>query len=161
MNDADFMQLAINEAKIAGKLGDIPVGAVIVDSQGVIIAQGHNLRKSNHDSTAHAEIVTIRLACKNLSTYRLDNCSIYVTLEPCIMCLGAILCSRISNVIYGASYTGACTLPLNDVNLYPLPTIRSGVLKNECNTLIEPFFQERLKKRNVSCSNRDKFKSEL
>lgn len=139
MNDVDFMKLAIDEAKISDNLGEVPVGAVIVDPRGIVISQGHNLRKTNNDSTAHAEIVAIRLACKNLSTYRLDNCSIYVTLEPCVMCFGAILCSRISNVIYGASYTGACSLQLNNVNLYPRPTIRSGLLKNECDELLDKY----------------------
>ena len=95
MNDNEFMEIAISEAKISEKIGEIPVGAVILDSHGNIIAQGHNLRKTSNDSTAHAEIIAIRSACARLSNYRLDNCSIYVTLEPCLMCLGAILRSKI------------------------------------------------------------------
>ncbi len=148
MNDIYFMQIAISEAKISEKLGEFPVGAVIVNPQGMVIAQGHNLRTTTNDATAHAEIVTIRKACEKLSTYRLDNCSIYVTLEPCIMCLGAILSSRISNIIYSVPYTGACSLPLNDVNLYPIPNIRSGILKNECSVFWEVFLKKRLSKLN-------------
>ena len=100
MNDNEFMEIAISEAKISEKIGEIPVGAVILDSHGNIIAQGHNLRKTSNDSTAHAEIIAIRSACARLSNYRLDNCSIYVTLEPCLMCLGAILRSKISKIVY-------------------------------------------------------------
>ena len=148
MNDVDFMRIAISEARISRELGELPVGAVIVNSQGVVIAQGHNLRTTTNDATAHAEIVTIRKACTQLATYRLDNCSIYVTLEPCIMCLGAILSSRISNVIYSVPYTGACSLPLNEANLYPMPKIRSGILKDECAEFFEVFLKKRLSKRN-------------
>lgn len=146
MHDVDYMRIAVSEAKISDKIGEVPVGAVITNAEGHIVAQGHNLRKTTNDPTAHAEIVTIRLACQKLSTYRLDNCSIYVTLEPCVMCLGAILSSRISHIIYGAAYTGACSLPLGDTNLYPKPTIRFGVLKNDCDELITALLQRRQQK---------------
>ena len=146
MLDVDYMRIAISEAKISDKMGEVPVGAVITNAEGQIIAQGHNLRKTTNDPTAHAEIITIRLACQKLSTYHLNNCSIYVTLEPCIMCFGAILNSRISHIFYGTAYTGACSLSLGENNLYPHPTIRAGVLKNECDKLIETLLQKKKKK---------------
>lgn len=146
MNDNEFMEIAINEAKISEKIGEIPVGAVILDPQGNIIARGHNIRKTSNDSTAHAEIVVIRSACARLSDYRLDNCSIYVTLEPCLMCLGAILRSKISKIVYGATYTGVCNLMLCELKVSQKIIVQSGVLEDKCNMLIEPFLGNGLNK---------------
>ena len=97
-----FMRMALDEAFLAEQSGEMPVGAVVVRN-GVVIGKGHNLRNELHDPTLHAEIVAIRQACECISDWRLDDCDIYVTLEPCPMCAGAIINSRINRVIFGAN----------------------------------------------------------
>ena len=101
-NNEDLMRLALDVARIAPQTGDIPVGAIVINGDGVVIGKGFNEREANNDPTAHAEIVAIRNAATSLQKSRLDGCILIVTLEPCAMCAGAIAQSRISKVIFGA-----------------------------------------------------------
>ena len=143
-NDVFYMSRAIELAKKAAELGEVPIGAVIV-KDGKIVGEGYNLRESAKLSTAHAEISAIEAACKNLGGWRLFGCTIYVTLEPCAMCAGAIVNSRIDRVVYGAPDIrfGACGSLFN-INSYPLnhafETI-SGVCEDECKALLSDFFK--------------------
>ena len=97
-----YMRLALEEAREAERLGEIPVGAVVV-WRGEVLGRGHNLRQTRHSALAHAEVLAIEAACRRIGDWRLDGCDLYVTLEPCVMCAGAILNSRISRVFYGAA----------------------------------------------------------
>ena len=101
MNDEDFMQLALAQAELALEAGEVPVGAVLV-REGQVIARAHNAPVGQHDPSAHAEILVMREAAAKLGNYRLDDCTLYVTLEPCTMCAGAILNARLSKVVWGA-----------------------------------------------------------
>lgn len=144
--DLLFMKKALDEAISAQLHGDIPVGAVIVRN-GEIIASGHNNRELINDATAHAEIVAIRNACQKLNSWHLDNCILYVTLEPCPMCMGAIVNSRIERVVFGAkdSKAGSCGSLLN-LCAYPVnhkPLVTSGVLEEECGALLSEFFKNK------------------
>ena len=109
-DDVHGMRLALREAERAYALGEVPIGAVILNDAGEIIACGYNLRETEHDATAHAELIAIRRACQNLGRWRLTGLTLYVTIEPCPMCAGAIVMSRISRVVYGSMDTkaGAC-----------------------------------------------------
>lgn len=150
-NHVHFMQLAIQQALLAKADGEIPVGAVVVDIDGRVIGKGYNQTISNNDPSAHAEIMAIRQASKTKSNYRLPNTSIYVTLEPCMMCLGAILHARVKNLIYGASdnKTGVCGGHLSlhqqsDINHQT--AVVSDVLQTQCSTLLIDFFKEKRQK---------------
>ena len=101
-NDRKFMLLAIEKAQIAGSIGEVPIGCIITDINNNVIASGYNLRESNHDPTAHAEIIAIKNASEKLGSWRLDDCSLYVTIEPCSMCMGAIVLARINRLVFGA-----------------------------------------------------------
>ncbi|MCD7782655.1 MAG: nucleoside deaminase [Firmicutes bacterium] len=143
MNDEKYMKCAIEEAQLAVATGDIPVGTVIVCG-GKIIARGHNTREAVGCADGHAELTAIREASKKLGGWRLAGCTIYVTLEPCTMCAGAILESRIERVVFGAKdpTAGAFGSVLN-VNSYPLgkrPSVSHGVLESECSELLRDFF---------------------
>ena len=149
-NDVFFMNEAIRLAKKAAELGEVPIGAVIV-KDGEIISEGYNLRETEKLSTAHAEISAIDAACKKLGGWRLFGCTLYVTLEPCPMCAGAIVNSRIDRVVYGASDIrfGACGSLFN-INSYPLNhavEITKGVCEEECRSLLSDFFSELRKKK--------------
>ena len=149
-NDVFFMNEAIRLAKKAAELGEVPIGAVIV-KDGEIISEGYNLRETEKLSTAHAEISAIDAACKKLGGWRLFGCTLYVTLEPCPMCAGAIVNSRIDRVVYGASDIrfGACGSLFN-INSYPLNhafEITKGVCEQECRALLSDFFSELRKKK--------------
>ncbi len=144
------MKLAYKEAQKCVEIDEVPVGAVIVQNQKVI-ARGHNLREHHNDPTSHAEIVALRKACRKLGSWRLENCEIYVTLEPCAMCAGAILWSRISRVIYGASDPkgGALGTSFNlyeqkGLNHYPL--VKKRVLETECSNILKEYFKNKRKK---------------
>ena len=142
--DVIYMRAAIDLAKKAAELGEVPIGAVVV-KDGEIVGEGFNLRENAKLSTAHAEIAAIESACKNLGGWRLFGCTLYVTLEPCAMCAGAIVNSRIDRVVYGASDIrfGACGSLFN-INSYPLNhafMIESGVCEEECKTLLSDFFK--------------------
>lgn len=142
--DKKFMERAIELAKIAAKAGEIPVGAVIVQGDGKIIAEGINTRESENTALGHAEINAIAQACKVKNDWRLDGCDLYVTLEPCVMCAGAILNARIKNVIFGAyDYTaGAMGSAQNVVPENSTTTIYSGICETECTEILKEFFKE-------------------
>jgi len=142
------MLAALEQAAIAYPLGEVPVGAVVVDAQGRIIAQGHNRTITDHDPTAHAEIVALRAAARRLGNSRLPDCSLFVTLEPCAMCLGAMLHARLRQVVYGAPdpKTGACGGLLNlaeNRQLNHQTEVIGGVLAEPCGALLRQFFRER------------------
>jgi len=146
MNESDiiYMKRAIELAKQAAELGEVPIGAVVVRG-GEIVGEAYNLRETNKLATAHAELKAIEAACRKLGGWRLFGATLYVTLEPCPMCAGAIVNSRIDRVVYGAPDTrfGACG-SLFDMNSYPLNhafEIESGVLGDECSALLSEFFK--------------------
>lgn len=144
--DEIFMRQALTEAERAGELGEVPVGAVVV-RDGEIIARAHNLRETDHMATAHAELLAIEQACRALGTWRLNDCTLYVTLEPCPMCAGTIVNSRMGRVVYGAkdAKAGAMGSVLN-VNSYPFnhkANLESGVLAEECADVLRVFFAEK------------------
>lgn len=144
--DESYMKEAINEAKKAGKKAEVPIGAVIVFNE-EIIARAHNLRETNQNSLAHAELLAIDEACRKLGTWRLEDATLYVTLEPCPMCAGAVILSRIKRVVYGAKDPkGGCAgtfmnLP-EDERFNHRSEVVSGVLKQECGELLTEFFRE-------------------
>lgn len=147
MNDREeFMKEALKEAKKAYKKLEIPVGVVIVYN-GKIIARGHNEKEEKQSAIKHAEIIAIERASKKIKNWRLNNCEMYVTLEPCPMCAGAILNSRIKKVYIGASdeKTGACGSKLNLLQDFSFDTSvdsQTGILENECKQLLQDFFKE-------------------
>lgn len=139
-----YMRIAIEEAKKCALLDEVPVGAVIVKN-GEIIAACGNGRETEHDATAHAETSAIRNACKQLGGWHLAGCELYVTLEPCLMCAGAIVNARLAKVVYGASDPKAGAMgSMTDITSLPLnhkPEIVSGVLAEECSALLSDFFK--------------------
>ena len=145
--DAAFMQLAIDEATQAATRGEVPVGAIVV-REGVVIARGFNQPIGLHDPTAHAEIQAMRAAGQALGNYRLPGCDLYVTLEPCAMCSGAIQHARIRRVVWGAAdpKTGACG---SVIDLFGNPTLNhhtvshGGIRSSECAALLQSFFMQR------------------
>ena len=145
--DEKFMLEALKEAEKSANLDEVPVGAVIV-KDGEIIAKGHNLREKTNDPTAHAEIVAIRKACKKLGSWRLEDCIMYVTIEPCSMCAGTLLWTRIKKIVYGAKdfKGGALGSSYNifDVkNINHHPEIVGGVLEEKCSRIISDFFRNK------------------
>jgi tRNA(adenine34) deaminase len=154
MTDQDLMQLAIAEARAAEDAGEVPIGAVIA-YKNEIIARGQNRVLRDHDPTAHAEIVALRQAGQALQNYRLspppgepEGCTLYVTLEPCAMCAGAILHARIDRLVYAATdpKAGACGSVLSVMNhpqLNHKVEVTSGILADECGTLLQSFFRAR------------------
>ena len=143
MTDTEFMNIAIEQAKIAAEELEVPVGAVIVRN-GEVVSVGRNRREIGKNALAHAEIEAIDLACKKLGGWRLWECEMYVTLEPCPMCTGAIINSRIRRLVYGASdyKAGSCG---SVVNLFDLPynhkpEVVSGFMAEECSALLSEFF---------------------
>jgi len=147
--DLEMMALAIEEAKKAAALGEVPIGAVIAQ-RGEVIATGHNLRETDKHALAHAEIVAIDNACKKLGGWRLPECTLYVTLEPCPMCAGAIINSRIDRVVFGAYDAKAGSLgsliDLSKVNYNHHPQLCGGVMAEECSALLKKFFKSLRKK---------------
>ena len=139
-----FMQQAILLAKEAAKNGEIPVGAVVV-KDGEVIATGRNRREKEKSALGHAEIEAIHNACQALGTWRLSDCEIYVTLEPCPMCAGAIINSRIKKVVFGAfdKNGGACDSVCNLLSLpfSSKPEVWAGIMEEECKALLEDFFK--------------------
>ena len=137
------MNVAIEEAKIALSEGEVPVGAVIV-KDGKIIARAHNTRETDLDISGHAEINAMRLAAKALGKWTLDGCAIYVTLEPCVMCAGALLQSRISTIVYGADDPQFGGVSQNG-NLFDQSKalVYRGVMKEECAELLNRFFRSK------------------
>lgn len=146
-----FMQIAIALAQEAGAEGEVPVGAVVV-KDGFIIGRGYNAPIKQHDPSAHAEIRALRDAANNLGNYRLIDCTLYVTLEPCAMCAGAIQHARIAQLVYGASdpKTGACGSVIDlmaEDKLNHHTQVTRGVLAEECGALLTAFFKERRSKK--------------
>lgn len=146
MNDDErYMRLAIQEAEKAMDKGEIPVGAVIV-AGGRVIGRGHNLTETLQDVTAHAEMQALTAAAGALGGKYLDQCTLYVTLEPCVMCAGALGWSQISRVVYGASDEKRGFRTFAPQALHPRCHCDSGVLKEECGTLVKTFFSKLRKK---------------
>ena len=144
MSDNQYMLLAIDEARLAANECEIPVGAVIV-KDGEVIARARNNREASGDATGHAELLAIRKACDVLGGWHLEKCTLYVTLEPCPMCMGAIINSRLGRVVFGAKdpKAGACGSVI-DLRNYPLhhkPCVTSSVLADECAVLLSDFFK--------------------
>lgn len=141
------MRQALEQAQHAWDLGEVPVGAVVV-KDGVVIARGYNQPIGRHDPTAHAEIVALRAAAEALGNYRLPGCELYVTLEPCVMCSGAMMHARLAKVVYGATdpKTGACGSVLNlfeQEQLNHHTAIAGGVMAEECGAMLKSFFAAR------------------
>ncbi|MBQ4150770.1 MAG: tRNA adenosine(34) deaminase TadA [Clostridia bacterium] len=146
MDDLYFMGEAIAEAQLAAEIDEVPVGAVVVRDD-EIIARAHNLRETEKNALCHAETMAVNAACKALGGWRLPRCTLYVTLEPCPMCAGAIVNSRIERVVFGAydKRAGAFGSVL-DLNAYPLnhkPEIVGGVMEEECRTMLQEFFKKK------------------
>jgi tRNA(adenine34) deaminase len=146
----NFMHPALGEAKKAGQKDEVPVGALVVSEKGKILSSSHNQVIGLCDPTAHAEIIAIRQAASKIKNYRLLNTTLYVTVEPCIMCMGAIIHARISTVVFGAfdpKWGGAGSLYnlATDSRLNHLPEIIPGVLKDECRELMQNFFRSKRK----------------
>ncbi|MDX1914917.1 MAG: tRNA adenosine(34) deaminase TadA [Methylophilus sp.] len=142
-----YMQIALDLAQQAALKGEVPVGAIVV-RDGIIIGRGCNAPIGMHDPTAHAEIIAMRDAAKNIGNYRLVDCTLYVTLEPCAMCAGAMQHARISRLVYGASdpKTGACGSVINlmaEATLNHHTKVESGILAEACGALLSSFFKAR------------------
>ena len=139
-----FMRIALEEAQMAIEEGEMPVGAVVVKN-GEIISTGHNERNMQHDPTLHAEIVAIRKACEKLSDWRLTDCDLYVTLEPCVMCTGAIINSRLKSVYFGA-YDPEYGAAGGRIDLFSksyfgsTTSVYGGIMEEECTSLLKNFF---------------------
>lgn len=146
-----FMREAIKEAKKAELIDEVPIGCVIVKDNKVI-SKGHNIRESKQNPTGHAEIVAINKAAKKLNSWRLENCDIYITLEPCIMCSGAIIQSRIKHIYFGAfdpkgGALGSSINVLDAKNINHHPEVTSGVLQEECSKIITNYFKSKREKK--------------
>lgn len=141
-----YMAQALLLAEEAAAAGEVPVGCIITDRDGTVIGAGRNRREADKDACAHAELLAIREACKALNDWRLDGCTLYVTLEPCPMCAGAIINSRIPTIVYGAKdeLTGSCGSVLNLFEeRYPhKPAIYGGVKQDACAQILRSFFKQ-------------------
>ena len=144
-DDTYYMRIALNEAKKAYLKQEVPVGACII-CNGKVIARGHNLRENKKDVTKHAEIVAIQKACKNLNRWILDDCIIYITAEPCLMCAGAISQARIKRIVYGVASPkygvceSVCDITSNP-KIFTNVVINKGILKEEIEKLMKDFFK--------------------
>lgn len=157
-----FMRAALKEAEKALLKDEVPIGCVIV-KDGKIIARAHNLRETSQQSIAHAEVLAIQKACKKVGSWRLEDCSLYVTLEPCAMCSGAILLSRIDHVIYGAAdpkggCVDSCIKLYEQQGFNHYPDWKSGILELECAQLLKDFFKRKRlikkQKANTNCNQK-------
>ena len=140
------MQEARDEADIAESLGEVPIGAVIV-LDGQIVGRGHNLRETSQDPTTHAEVIAIRQAAKQLGSWRLLDCTLYVTLEPCVMCMGAIILARIPQLVFGcrdpkAGAVGSIYNFSEDERFNHQVQVREGILQQECSAQLSHFFRQ-------------------
>lgn len=150
MEKEKYMKIALKEAEKAKQKMEVPIGAVIVN-EGKVIAKAHNLRETKNNSLCHAEIIVINKACKKKQNFRLNDCEMYVTLEPCTMCAGAIIQSRIKKVYIGAlepKYGAVCSKS----EMFSMPSnhkveYETGILKEECENIIKEFFKELRKNR--------------
>ncbi|MDL2218768.1 nucleoside deaminase [Ruminococcaceae bacterium OttesenSCG-928-O06] len=150
MNDTELMRLALEEARLAVAEGEVPVGAVVA-KDGQVVARAHNRRETDKSATAHAELLAIEAACKKLGGWRLWQCDLYVTLEPCPMCAGAVVNSRIRRLVYGAKDPKAgCCGSVTDLFALPFnhaPVVQGGLLEEESTALLQDFFASLRKKR--------------
>lgn len=145
-DDERCMRLAIEQAQIAGRMGEVPIGAVITDKSGQVISNGYNLREASNDPTAHAEILAIRKSGEALGSWRLEGTTVFVTIEPCLMCVGAIILARIGRLVFGARDPKAGAV----VSVYTIGSdcklnhefeVIEGVCKDDCSNLIKDFFK--------------------
>ncbi len=148
MTDEDYMKLALAEARQAGKEDEVPVGAILVAEDGVVLAKAHNQTIALSDPTAHAEIVALRSAAHALGNYRLLDTTLYVTIEPCIMCMGALLHARVTRIVYGAKdpkwgAAGSCYDLQSDPRFNHVIQVHGGVLEEECRELMQVFFKKK------------------
>ena len=142
------MRAAITEAEAAGQGNDVPVGAVVVDASGAIIGRGHNVREITHDPTGHAEVMALREAAAARGEWRLDGCTLVVTLEPCTMCAGAVVLARVDRLVFGAQdpkagAVGSLWDVVRDRRLNHRPEVIPGVLAAECAELLRDFFRSK------------------
>ena len=142
------MNLALQQARNAAAEGEVPVGAVVVSKEGSILGTGHNEPLARHDPTAHAEIRALRRAARSIGNYRLIDCTIYVTMEPCIMCAGALICARIKRLVFGArdhrfGAVESMHRLLYDRRLNHQVEVIEGILEAECTDLLTAFFRDR------------------
>lgn len=141
-----WMDLALSEAALTAGSGDVPIGAVVLDAEGTVIGRGHNRREADADPTAHAEVLALREAAARRGEWRLEGCTLVVTLEPCAMCAGAVVLSRISTVVFGAwdPKAGACGSVFDivrDPRLNHWVEVTGGVREEECAALLRDFFR--------------------
>ena len=142
------MQLALEQAQAASAVNEVPVGAVLIDSNNNLLASGHNQPIGSHDPTAHAEIIVLREAAKNNKNYRLIDTTLYVTLEPCVMCVGAMIHARVKRLVYGAqelktgAIQSACQI-LEDTRFNHQIDVESGILQQACSDIMSQFFSRR------------------
>ncbi len=146
--DADAVRLALDQARLALARGEVPIGAVVLDPAGRVIASGHNEREVQHDPTGHAEIVALRRAGAALGSWYLDGCTLAVTLEPCTMCAGAVVLARVARLVFGAwdpkaGAVGSLWDVVRDRRLNHRPEVSAGVLGADCAALLEQFFAAR------------------
>ena len=146
--DEQYMRIALEEARLAGEAGDVPVGAVLVDANGHILAQGRNTREVAQTALGHAEINTISEGCATLGAWRLEGCTLYVTLEPCAMCAGAILHARIPRIVCGAVDPVAGAMgSVWALHRHPVASkhtaVEYGCLEAECKNILQAFFQSK------------------
>lgn len=146
-----FMKMALKQAMKAYQLGEIPVGAIIV-KDGKVISRGYNLKEKTNNPCGHAEIMAINKACKKMNSWRLEDCEMYITLEPCMMCVGAIIHSRIKKIYIGTidSKTGAVISKINGLDSYIVNhkvEYEIGILKEECSNILKDFFKALRKKK--------------
>lgn len=147
MEHTKYMRIALKEAEKAYRVDEVPIGAIVV-KDGKVISKAHNLREQKQSATAHAEVLAIEKACKKLGSWRLDGCVLYVTLEPCTMCIGASILARVDGIVYGAKDPKGGSLgSLYDVSLIKgfnhYPWIVSGVCEEESSSLLKEFFRNK------------------
>ncbi|WP_240477283.1 tRNA adenosine(34) deaminase TadA [Jiangella muralis] len=140
-----LMRLALAEAELAPSTGDVPIGAVVVDAGGAVLGRGHNRREADADPTAHAEVLALRAAAAVAGAWRLEGCTLVVTMEPCSMCAGALVLARVDRLVYGApdpkaGAVGSLWDLVRDRRLNHRPEVVSGVLADECGALVREFF---------------------
>lgn len=150
-NHEAFMKQALEQAQLAANHNEVPVGAVIVNSEGLIMAEAYNQKESNNSALAHAELLAIEQACQKLGSWRLHGCRLYVTLEPCPMCSGAIWASQLDSVIFGAydsktGFTDSLYKLGEDQRLNHRYQSVGGILENDCRDILKKFFQKLRKK---------------
>ena len=161
-DDHYWMGKALRQAALAEKRGEVPIGAIVV-RDGVVIGSGYNLRESAHDPTAHAELIAVRKAARRRGAWRLSGCTVYVTLEPCLMCMGAMILARVDRLVYGCrDPKGGAAGTLYDVSADPRLnhsfTVAAGVREEECSRMLSDFFRalRRQKKSGNSQESGDK-----